>query len=150
MIETASGRRYQPVNLAGGLRTDGLKVNVVMRDAPGVARSLSGGAAGDTGQHLTTPGRHLHSLRPGCRQVQVAALPTGRFAVPHSGGDPMTSQSLILFLVIGCLAGFLAGKIMKGSGFGLVGDLVVGVLGAFVGGWVFSLLGIAAEASSVP
>ena len=33
---------------------------------------------------------------------------------------------------------------MKGSGFGLVGDLVVGVLGAFIGGWVFSLLGIAA------
>ena len=56
----------------------------------------------------------------------------------------MTSQSLILFLVIGCLAGFLAGKIMKGSGFGLLGDLVVGVLGAFIGGWVFSLLGIAA------
>jgi uncharacterized membrane protein YeaQ/YmgE (transglycosylase-associated protein family) len=56
----------------------------------------------------------------------------------------MTTQSLILFLVIGCLAGFLAGKIMKGSGFGLVGDLVVGVLGAFIGGWVFSLLGIAA------
>ena len=44
----------------------------------------------------------------------------------------MTTQSLILFLVIGCLAGFLAGKIMKGSGFGLVGDLVVGVLGAAV------------------
>jgi uncharacterized membrane protein YeaQ/YmgE (transglycosylase-associated protein family) len=52
----------------------------------------------------------------------------------------MTTQSLILFLVFGCLAG----KIMKGSGFGLVGDLVVGVLGAFIGGWVFSLLGIAA------
>ena len=56
----------------------------------------------------------------------------------------MTTQSLILFLVIGCLAGFLAGKIMKGSGFGLVGDLIVGVLDAFIGGWVFSLLGIAA------
>lgn len=56
----------------------------------------------------------------------------------------MTTQNLILFLVIGILAGFLAGKIMKGSGFGLVGDLVVGVVGAFFGGWLFSLLGIAA------
>ena len=56
----------------------------------------------------------------------------------------MTTQSLIVFLVIGILAGWLAGKIMKGGGFGLVGDLVVGVVGAFLGGWVFGLLGIAA------
>jgi uncharacterized membrane protein YeaQ/YmgE (transglycosylase-associated protein family) len=56
----------------------------------------------------------------------------------------MTTQSLILFLVIGILAGFLAGKIMKGSGFGLLGDLVVGVVGAFLGGWVFGLLGLTA------
>ena len=54
----------------------------------------------------------------------------------------MTTQSLILFLVIGLLAGWLAGNIMKGGGFGLVGDLVVGVIGAFLGGWIFSLLGV--------
>lgn len=56
----------------------------------------------------------------------------------------MSTQSLIVFLAIGILAGFLAGKIMKGSGFGLLGDLVVGVVGAFLGGWIFGLLGIAA------
>ena len=56
----------------------------------------------------------------------------------------MTTQSLIVFLVIGIVAGWLAGKIMKGGGFGLVGDLVVGVVGAFLGGWVFGLLGITA------
>jgi uncharacterized membrane protein YeaQ/YmgE (transglycosylase-associated protein family) len=56
----------------------------------------------------------------------------------------MSTQNLIVFLAIGILAGFLAGKIMKGSGFGLLGDLVVGVVGAFLGGWVFGLLGIAA------
>ena len=54
----------------------------------------------------------------------------------------MDTQSLIVFLIIGVVAGFLAGKIMKGGGFGLVGDLVLGVIGAFVGGWVFGLLGI--------
>lgn len=54
----------------------------------------------------------------------------------------METQSLIVFLIIGVVAGFLAGKIMKGGGFGLVGDLVLGVIGAFVGGWVFGLLGI--------
>lgn len=56
----------------------------------------------------------------------------------------MSTQGLILFLIIGICAGWLAGKIMKGGGFGLVGDLIVGVIGALLGGWVFSLLGIAA------
>jgi uncharacterized membrane protein YeaQ/YmgE (transglycosylase-associated protein family) len=56
----------------------------------------------------------------------------------------MPTQNLILFLVIGILAGFLAGKIMKGSGFGVLGDLVIGVVGAFLGGWLFSLFGISA------
>ncbi len=56
----------------------------------------------------------------------------------------MSSQSLILLLVIGLLAGWLAGNIMKGGGFGLVGDLVIGVVGAFLGGWIFSVLGISA------
>jgi uncharacterized membrane protein YeaQ/YmgE (transglycosylase-associated protein family) len=54
----------------------------------------------------------------------------------------MGTQSLLVFLIIGVVAGFLAGKIMKGGGFGLLGDLVLGVIGAFVGGWVFGMLGI--------
>jgi uncharacterized membrane protein YeaQ/YmgE (transglycosylase-associated protein family) len=53
----------------------------------------------------------------------------------------MGTESLIIFLVIGVVAGWLAGKLMKGGGFGLVGDLVLGVIGAFVGGWVFGMLG---------
>jgi uncharacterized membrane protein YeaQ/YmgE (transglycosylase-associated protein family) len=56
----------------------------------------------------------------------------------------MGGRGLIWFLCVGLIAGWLAGKIMKGSGFGLVGDLVVGILGALVGGWLFSLVGIAA------
>jgi len=54
----------------------------------------------------------------------------------------MNLQSLVLFLVIGLVAGWLASRIMRGGGFGLVGDLVVGVIGAFLGGWLFNLLGI--------
>ena len=54
----------------------------------------------------------------------------------------MSTENLLLFLVIGIVAGFLAGKIMKGAGFGLLGDLIVGVIGSFVGVWVFGLLGI--------
>ena len=53
-------------------------------------------------------------------------------------------SSLFWFLAIGVLAGFLAGKIMKGSGFGLLGDLLVGVVGALIGGFIFGLLNIAA------
>ena len=56
----------------------------------------------------------------------------------------MTITAIIIFLLIGAVAGWLAGLIMKGGGFGLVGDIVVGVIGSFIGGWMFSLLGIAA------
>ncbi len=56
----------------------------------------------------------------------------------------MTTTSLIWFLVIGLSAGWLAARVVKGGGYGVVGDLVVGVIGALVGGWLFSRLGIAA------
>ncbi len=51
---------------------------------------------------------------------------------------------LIWFLLVGLVAGWLAGKIMKGSGYGLIGDIVLGVIGAVVGGFLFRLVGIAA------
>jgi uncharacterized membrane protein YeaQ/YmgE (transglycosylase-associated protein family) len=50
------------------------------------------------------------------------------------------AQSLIVVIIIGLIAGFLAGKIMKGSGFGIVGDIIVGVIGAFIGSWLWGLL----------
>jgi uncharacterized membrane protein YeaQ/YmgE (transglycosylase-associated protein family) len=49
-------------------------------------------------------------------------------------------ESIIIYLVIGLVAGWLAGQIMKGSGFGLVGDIIVGVIGAFIGGWLWGFL----------
>ena len=55
----------------------------------------------------------------------------------------MTITDLIIFLVIGAVAGWLAGVIMKGGGYGLVGDIIVGVIGSLIGGWLFGLLGIA-------
>ncbi|HVM32384.1 MAG TPA: GlsB/YeaQ/YmgE family stress response membrane protein [bacterium] len=53
-------------------------------------------------------------------------------------------HDLIFILVVGLVAGWLAGKIMKGKGFGLLGDLIVGVVGAVIGGWLFGLLGFTA------
>lgn len=49
---------------------------------------------------------------------------------------------MLWFLIVGLIAGWLAGVISKGSGFGLWGDLVTGVVGAFVGGFLFNLIGI--------
>jgi len=49
---------------------------------------------------------------------------------------------LIYFLLIGLAAGWLAGKIMKGRGFGILGNLVIGVIGAILGGFVFRLVGL--------
>ena len=54
----------------------------------------------------------------------------------------MNGEQLVVFLVIGGVAGWLAGGIMKGGGFGIVGSIVVGVVGAVLGGWIFQVLGI--------
>jgi len=47
---------------------------------------------------------------------------------------------LIAWLVVGLIAGWLAGQFMKGGGYGIIGDIVLGVIGAFIGGFIFSLL----------
>ncbi|MGH6980737.1 MAG: GlsB/YeaQ/YmgE family stress response membrane protein [Stellaceae bacterium] len=48
----------------------------------------------------------------------------------------MEGQSIIAILIIGVVAGWLAGLVVKGTGFGLIGDLVVGIVGAFIGNWL--------------
>jgi len=45
-------------------------------------------------------------------------------------------MGLLTWIVVGAIAGWLAGQVMKGSGFGLIGDIVIGVIGALVGGWL--------------
>ena len=54
-------------------------------------------------------------------------------------------MSFIYFIIIGGIAGWLAGKIMKGGGFGLVMNIVLGIIGAMVGGWIFSFLGLSVD-----
>ena len=53
----------------------------------------------------------------------------------------MSNESLLVFLVVGALAGWLAGQVVRGGGFGLIGDVVVGIIGAFIAGWLFPRLG---------
>lgn len=54
----------------------------------------------------------------------------------------MTVESLLVFLIVGAIAGWLAGVIVKGHGFGLVGNIVVGIVGAFLAGWLLPMLGL--------
>ena len=51
-------------------------------------------------------------------------------------------NGLLYWIVVGLIAGWLAGVVMKGGGYGIVVDIVLGMLGAIVGGWIFSVLGI--------
>jgi uncharacterized membrane protein YeaQ/YmgE (transglycosylase-associated protein family) len=55
----------------------------------------------------------------------------------------MEITSLIVFIIIGAIAGWLAGQLVKGYGFGLIGNIVVGIVGAFIAGWLLPRLGIA-------
>jgi uncharacterized membrane protein YeaQ/YmgE (transglycosylase-associated protein family) len=54
----------------------------------------------------------------------------------------LSGESLIVILFVGIVAGWLAGQIMNGTGFGLVGDLLIGVVGAFIGDWLMPRLGL--------
>jgi uncharacterized membrane protein YeaQ/YmgE (transglycosylase-associated protein family) len=54
----------------------------------------------------------------------------------------MSGESLLVILLVGVIAGWLAGQIVRGTGFGLIGDLVVGVIGALIGNWLLPRVGI--------
>jgi len=54
----------------------------------------------------------------------------------------MSAESLIIWLIVGGVAGWLAGLIVRGFGFGVVGNIVVGIIGAFLAGWLLPQLGV--------
>ncbi|PKP81078.1 MAG: GlsB/YeaQ/YmgE family stress response membrane protein [Alphaproteobacteria bacterium HGW-Alphaproteobacteria-18] len=54
----------------------------------------------------------------------------------------MTLESILIFLLIGAIAGWLAGLIVKGFGFGLIGNIVIGIIGAFIAGYIFPALNV--------
>jgi uncharacterized membrane protein YeaQ/YmgE (transglycosylase-associated protein family) len=57
----------------------------------------------------------------------------------------MALESLAIFLLIGLIAGWLAGVVTRGSGYGIAADIVIGILGSLVGGFLFRLLGLGAS-----
>ena len=54
----------------------------------------------------------------------------------------MSGESLLVILLVGLVAGWLAGKIVQGTGFGIVGDIIIGIAGAFIATWLLPRLGI--------
>jgi len=53
-------------------------------------------------------------------------------------------MNFLAWIVVGLIAGWLAGQVMKGGGYGVLVDIILGILGGFLGGWIFGLLGIGA------
>jgi uncharacterized membrane protein YeaQ/YmgE (transglycosylase-associated protein family) len=61
----------------------------------------------------------------------------------------ITAQALLIFLIVGGIAGWLAGLIVRGFGFGIIGNIVVGIIGAFLAGWLLPMAGIVIGAGIV-
>jgi uncharacterized membrane protein YeaQ/YmgE (transglycosylase-associated protein family) len=54
----------------------------------------------------------------------------------------LSNESVLVILLVGIVAGWLAGKVVRGTGFGILGDLLVGIIGAFIGNWALPKIGI--------
>lgn len=90
------------------------------------------------------PGISLGSLLTGKPWVEVAPIFCyGGRSAPGQDLPTMTLSSILIFLIIGAVAGWLAGILIKGRGFGLIGDILVGIVGAFIGGFVLTFFGLA-------
>jgi uncharacterized membrane protein YeaQ/YmgE (transglycosylase-associated protein family) len=61
----------------------------------------------------------------------------------------LSVPNVLWWLVVGLVAGFVASRVMRGGGYGLIGDIVVGLIGAFIGGWLAGLLGIGGSSSLI-
>jgi uncharacterized membrane protein YeaQ/YmgE (transglycosylase-associated protein family) len=59
-----------------------------------------------------------------------------------TNGEDIMLTGIIIWLIVGAIAGWLAGLVVKGAGFGLIGDIVVGIVGAFIAGWLLPRVGI--------
>ena len=53
----------------------------------------------------------------------------------------LSNEGIVVILFVGLVAGWLAGKVVRGAGFGIIGDIIIGILGAFIAGWLFPRLG---------
>ncbi|MEQ1492437.1 MAG: GlsB/YeaQ/YmgE family stress response membrane protein [Terricaulis sp.] len=61
----------------------------------------------------------------------------------------MSVETILIWILVGAVAGWLAGLVVRGFGFGLVGNIIVGIVGAFLGGWLFGVLGFSIGAGII-
>lgn len=61
----------------------------------------------------------------------------------------MAVETILIWILVGAIAGWLAGLVVRGFGFGLVANIIVGIIGAFLGGWLFGVLGVAIGAGII-
>ena len=66
----------------------------------------------------------------------------GHWALGWNSLTTVLSMDLLTWLIVGLIAGVLASLVMGGTGYGLIGDIIIGIVGAFVGGWLFRQLGV--------
>jgi uncharacterized membrane protein YeaQ/YmgE (transglycosylase-associated protein family) len=59
-------------------------------------------------------------------------------------------MSILMWIIVGLVAGVLASMIMGGTGYGIIGDIIIGIVGAFVGGWLFSQMGVSTPFAGLP
>src|ERR1700722_14070303 len=109
------------------------------RSSPGRSISIaSSGKLGRSGTSKAGPGnwsRHVRQLCIGSNSARRDG------ACRVRGEFPMRGEGLLVTLFVGLVAGWLAGKVVRGTGFGIIGDIIVGILGAFIAGWLFPRLG---------
>ena len=79
--------------------------------------------------------------------MDAAPSGPGRCRRPLCAGDPVT---FLTWIIVGLVAGVLASLVMGGTGYGIIGDIIIGIVGAFVGGWVFSSLGVSSPLAGLP
>jgi uncharacterized membrane protein YeaQ/YmgE (transglycosylase-associated protein family) len=75
----------------------------------------------------------------------VAGLELSARAIAPPGtirGDNMDAESIVIWLIVGAIAGWLAGMVVRGGGFGLIGDIIIGIIGGLIAGWLLPRLGI--------
>jgi len=59
-------------------------------------------------------------------------------------------MTILTWIIVGLIAGVLASLVMGGTGYGLIGDIIIGIVGAFVGGWIFNTLGVGSPWGGLP
>jgi uncharacterized membrane protein YeaQ/YmgE (transglycosylase-associated protein family) len=74
----------------------------------------------------------------------------GRPTLPGEGGRIMEFGMVVSWVIVGLLAGWLVGFVMPGGGYGLIGDMVLGLVGSVVGGWIFRALNVSAGGGLFP